>query len=108
MKRTRGLTAHYTDGVAKANVPEQPPSLRAEQVRQTRAALIGAARRLFAQEAGVRAAAMLAGMLLFVILGQLLTLDMSLTLYMTVALAGFLAAQRAAGIPAASASPHSA
>jgi len=53
-----------------------------------------AARRLFGAEAGFRAAAMLAGMLLFVILGQLLTLDMSLTLYMTVALAGFLAAQR--------------
>ena len=50
MKRTRGLTAHYTDGVAKANVPEQPPSLRAEQVRQTRAALIGAARRLFGKD----------------------------------------------------------
>jgi AcrR family transcriptional regulator len=50
VKRTRGLTAHYTDGVAKANVPEQPPSLRAEQVRQTRAALIGAARRLFGKD----------------------------------------------------------
>jgi 4-amino-4-deoxy-L-arabinose transferase-like glycosyltransferase len=38
---------------------------------------------------------MLAGTLLFVVLGQLLTLDMSLTLYMTVALAAFLAAQSA-------------
>ena len=39
---------------------------------------------------------MLAGMLLFVILGQLLTLDMSLTFYLTVALCAFLAAQRSA------------
>jgi 4-amino-4-deoxy-L-arabinose transferase-like glycosyltransferase len=41
-----------------------------------------------------RAAAALAGMLLFSIMGQLLTLDMSLTLYMTLALSGFLLAQR--------------
>jgi 4-amino-4-deoxy-L-arabinose transferase-like glycosyltransferase len=38
---------------------------------------------------------MLAGMPLFVLLGQLLTLDMSLTAYMTLALAAFLAAQSA-------------
>jgi 4-amino-4-deoxy-L-arabinose transferase-like glycosyltransferase len=35
-------------------------------------------------------------MLMFVVLGQLLTLDMSLTFYMTLSLAGFLLAQRAA------------
>ncbi len=52
-----------------------------------------AARRLWGGAAALRAAAVLAGMLLFVILGQLLTLDMSLTLYMTCALAAFLAAQ---------------
>src|SRR5208283_4159576 len=40
-----------------------------------------------------RAAAVLSSMLLFVALGQILTMDMSLTLYMTVALAGFLLAQ---------------
>ncbi len=54
------------------------------------------ARRLEGGGAGFRAAAVLAGTLLFVILGQLLTLDMSLTLYTTVALCGFLAAQRSA------------
>ena len=59
------------------------------------------AKRLWGGSAGFRAAAMLAGTLLFVILGQLLTLDMSLTLYLTVALAAFLAAQSgaAAGRP---------
>jgi 4-amino-4-deoxy-L-arabinose transferase-like glycosyltransferase len=41
-------------------------------------------------------------MLLFVVLGQLLTLDMSLTFYMTLSLAGFLLAQQA---PAVSGSP---
>ena len=40
-----------------------------------------------------RAAASLASLLLFVAMGQLLTLDMSLTFYMTLALAGFLLAQ---------------
>ena len=61
-----------------------------------------AARRLWGEAAGFRAAAILAGTLLFVILGQLLTLDMSLTLYMTVTLCAFLAAQRSAedGAPA--------
>jgi 4-amino-4-deoxy-L-arabinose transferase-like glycosyltransferase len=42
----------------------------------------------------MRAAAVLASMLLFVILGQLLTLDMSLTLYMTLSLVAFMLAQR--------------
>jgi hypothetical protein len=52
------------------------------------------ARRLWSPDAGWRAAAVLAGMLMFVVLGQLLTLDMSLTFYMTVSLAAFLLAQR--------------
>ena len=52
-----------------------------------------AARRLWGAAAALRAAAVLSSMLLFVALGQLLTLDMSLTLYMTCALAGFLLAQ---------------
>jgi 4-amino-4-deoxy-L-arabinose transferase-like glycosyltransferase len=55
-----------------------------------------AARRLWGLEAGWRAAAVLSGMLIFVVLGQLLTLDMSLTFYMTLSLAAFLAAQQAA------------
>jgi 4-amino-4-deoxy-L-arabinose transferase-like glycosyltransferase len=52
-----------------------------------------AARRASGPDAGWRAAAVLASMLLFLCMGQLLTLDMSLTFYMTVALAAFLAAQ---------------
>lgn len=48
---------------------------------------------LWSEAAAWRAAAVLAGMLLFVVLGQLLTLDMSLTFYMTLALAAFLLAQ---------------
>jgi 4-amino-4-deoxy-L-arabinose transferase-like glycosyltransferase len=55
-----------------------------------------AARRLWGPDAGWRAAAVLSGMLIFVVLGQLLTLDMSLTFYMTSSLAAFLSAQRAA------------
>jgi 4-amino-4-deoxy-L-arabinose transferase-like glycosyltransferase len=55
-----------------------------------------AARRLWGLEAGWRAAAVLSGMLIFVVLGQLLTLDMSLTFYMTLSLTAFLAAQQAA------------
>jgi 4-amino-4-deoxy-L-arabinose transferase-like glycosyltransferase len=51
------------------------------------------ARRLWSSAAAWRATAMLSSMLLFLALGQLLTLDMSLTLYMTLALAGFLFAQ---------------
>jgi len=58
-----------------------------------------AARRLWGAAAAWRAAAMLCSMLLFLALGQLLTLDMSLTLYMTGALAGFLLAQSAVAAP---------
>ncbi len=54
------------------------------------------ARRLWGEAAAWRAAAVLCGMLMFVVLGQLLTLDMSLTFYMTLSLAGFLLAQTAA------------
>ena len=54
------------------------------------------ARRLWSPAAGWRAAAVLSGMLMFVVLGQLLTLDMSLTFYMTLSLAAFLLAQTAA------------
>ncbi len=53
-------------------------------------------RRLWIAGAGLRAAAVLCGMLMFVTLGQLLTLDMSLTFYMTISLAAFLLAQAAA------------
>ena len=42
-----------------------------------------------------RAAAMLSGMLIFCVLGHLLTLDMSLTFYLTLSLTGFLLAQGA-------------
>src|ERR1700690_1441038 len=51
------------------------------------------ARRLWNSSAAWRAAVMLSSMLLFLVMGQLLTLDMGLTLYLTVALAGFLLAQ---------------
>jgi len=54
------------------------------------------ARRLWGLEAGWRAAAVLSGMLIFVVLGQLLSLDMSLTFFMTLSLAAFLSAQQAA------------
>jgi 4-amino-4-deoxy-L-arabinose transferase-like glycosyltransferase len=57
------------------------------------------AAKLWSEAAAWRAAAVLAGMLLFVVLGQLLTLDMSLTFYMTLALAGFLLAQSARPAP---------
>lgn len=53
-------------------------------------------RRLWSEAAAWRAAAVLCGMLMFVALGQVLTLDMSLTFYMTSSLAGFLIAQTAA------------
>ena len=53
-------------------------------------------RRLWDGPTALRAAAVIAGMTLFVALGQMLTLDMSLTLYMTWSLCGFLAAQRCA------------
>jgi 4-amino-4-deoxy-L-arabinose transferase-like glycosyltransferase len=52
--------------------------------------------RLWCAEIGWRAAAVLSGMFMFVVLGQLLTLDMSLTFYMTLSLTGFLLAQSAA------------
>lgn len=51
------------------------------------------ANRLWGAAAGWRAGALLASMLLFLVMGQLLTLDMSLTWYMTLALVGFLRAQ---------------
>jgi 4-amino-4-deoxy-L-arabinose transferase-like glycosyltransferase len=54
-----------------------------------------AARRLWSPTAGWRAAAVLTGMLMFVVLGQLLTLDMSLSFYLTLSLVAFLLAQRA-------------
>jgi 4-amino-4-deoxy-L-arabinose transferase-like glycosyltransferase len=54
-----------------------------------------AAERLWGWAAAWRAAAVLCSMLLFLVLGQLLTLDMSLTFYMTSSLAGFLLAQQA-------------
>ena len=53
------------------------------------------AERLWGPAAGWRGAAVLCGMLMFVVLGQLLTLDMSLTFYMTLSLAAFLLAQTA-------------
>lgn len=51
--------------------------------------------RLWGRDAGWRAAAVLSGMVMFVVLGQLLTLDMSLTFFMTLSLAAFLSAQQA-------------
>jgi len=54
--------------------------------------LLGA--RIGGRETGWRAAAVLAGMIMLIVLGQLITLDMSLTFYMTVSLTGFLLAQR--------------
>jgi 4-amino-4-deoxy-L-arabinose transferase-like glycosyltransferase len=57
-------------------------------------ALIGfLAARLWGAGAGWRAAAVLSGMFMFVVLGQLMTLDMSLTFWMTASLSGFLLAQ---------------
>jgi 4-amino-4-deoxy-L-arabinose transferase-like glycosyltransferase len=53
------------------------------------------AERLWGPGAGWRGAAVLCGMLMFVVLGQLLTLDMSLTFFMTLSLAAFLLAQTA-------------
>ena len=52
--------------------------------------------RIRGTQVGWCAAAALCGMLIFVALGQLLTLDMSLSFYMTLSLAGFLLAQHAA------------
>jgi 4-amino-4-deoxy-L-arabinose transferase-like glycosyltransferase len=59
----------------------------------TLAAVWWIAEALWGWAAAWRASAVLSGMLLFAVLGQLLTLDMSLTFYMTLALAGFLRAQ---------------
>ncbi len=52
------------------------------------------ARRLWDEAGGWRAGAVLASLSLFTVMGQLLTLDMSLTFFMTLSLAGFLLAQR--------------
>lgn len=51
------------------------------------------ARRLWSVDAAWRTAAVLAGMLLFLILGQLLTLDMGLTFWMSCSLVGFIIGQ---------------
>ncbi len=48
---------------------------------------------------GLARRAVLPGMLMFLVLGQLLSLDMSLTFYLTLSLAGFLLAQREAEQP---------
>jgi 4-amino-4-deoxy-L-arabinose transferase-like glycosyltransferase len=53
------------------------------------------ARRLWNSDAGWRAVAVLSGTFMFVVLGQLLTLDMSLTFYLTLSLVAFLLAQEA-------------
>ena len=52
-----------------------------------------AARRLWTRELALRAATLTVSMLLFILLGQLLTLDMSLSFYMTLCLCAFLVAQ---------------
>jgi 4-amino-4-deoxy-L-arabinose transferase-like glycosyltransferase len=58
-------------------------------------ALIGfLATRIWGRDAGWRAAAVLSGMFMFLTLSQLMTLDMSLTFYMTASLSGFLLAQQ--------------
>jgi 4-amino-4-deoxy-L-arabinose transferase-like glycosyltransferase len=49
---------------------------------------------IWGRETGWRAAAVLSGMIMVIVLGQLITLDMSLTFYMTASLTGFLLAQR--------------
>jgi 4-amino-4-deoxy-L-arabinose transferase-like glycosyltransferase len=49
--------------------------------------------RLWSEDSGWRASAVLCAMLIFLALGQLLTLDMSLTFYLILSLAGFLLAQ---------------
>jgi AcrR family transcriptional regulator len=46
----RAGSAGYTDEVPATPPPDQPPSLRAEQVAQTRAALVAAGRRLFGRD----------------------------------------------------------
>jgi 4-amino-4-deoxy-L-arabinose transferase-like glycosyltransferase len=54
--------------------------------------LLGA--RIGGRETGWRAAAVFSSMIMVIVLGQLITLDMSLTFYMTASLTGFLLAQR--------------
>jgi 4-amino-4-deoxy-L-arabinose transferase-like glycosyltransferase len=49
--------------------------------------------RIWGEDTGWRASAVLCAMLIFLALGQLLTLDMSLTFYMTLSLVGFVLAQ---------------
>jgi len=51
---------------------------------------------LWDRQTAVRAVAVLGGMLLFLIMGQMLTLDMSLTFYMTLGMSAFLLAQQSA------------
>ncbi len=51
---------------------------------------------LWDRQTAVRAVAVLGGMLLFLVMGQLLTLDMSLTFYMTLGMGAFLLAQQSA------------
>jgi 4-amino-4-deoxy-L-arabinose transferase-like glycosyltransferase len=58
------------------------------------AVVAGLARRLWGPTAGWRAGFVLASLSLYPVLGQLLTLDLSLSFYMTLALAGFLLAQQ--------------
>jgi 4-amino-4-deoxy-L-arabinose transferase-like glycosyltransferase len=59
----------------------------------TLAAVWWAARRIWTGELAARATVVSASMLLFVLMGQLLTLDMSLTCYMTLTLSAFMVAQ---------------
>jgi 4-amino-4-deoxy-L-arabinose transferase-like glycosyltransferase len=56
----------------------------------------GLAARLWGASVAWRTAAILPGMLIFLVLGQLLTLDMSLTFFMTGSLVAFVMAQHAA------------
>ena len=53
--------------------------------------------RLGGRDTGWRAAAVASGMVMMIVLGQLVTLDMSLTFYMTAGMTGFVLAQRADG-----------
>jgi 4-amino-4-deoxy-L-arabinose transferase-like glycosyltransferase len=58
-------------------------------------ALVGfLGKHLGGEDVGWRAAAVLSGTFMFLVLGQLLTLDMSLTFYMTLSLVSFLIAQK--------------
>jgi 4-amino-4-deoxy-L-arabinose transferase-like glycosyltransferase len=55
------------------------------------------ARGIGGEESAWRTAAILSGMVMFLVLSQLLTLDMSLTFYMTLSVAAFLSAQQRPG-----------